>query len=199
MKIGIMGGTFDPIHTGHLVAAERAREEAGLDQVWFMPAHVPPHKDHAPLASGEDRLAMVRLAVAGNPHFAATDFELRLGGTSYTVDTMSILVRQYPEYRFFSIIGADMVMYLPSWHRIGELVKLISFIGLQRPGTELALDTLPPDIRGSVTIADMPLLDISSTDLRRRLADGRSVRYLIPDPVRAYMEEKGLYASHAKS
>ncbi|GIP39552.1 putative nicotinate-nucleotide adenylyltransferase [Paenibacillus sp. J31TS4] len=195
MKIGIMGGTFDPIHCGHLVAAERAREEAGLDQVWFLPAHVPPHKDHAPWASGEHRLAMVRLAVEGNPRFLASDYELRLGGTSYTIDTMARLRGDYPDHRFHLIIGADMVMYLPSWHRIEELTELVSFIGLQRPGYELDLERLPEKIRSSVTLVPMPLLEISSTELRQRLSSGRSARYLLPDPVLRYLEEKGLYAS----
>ncbi|MVO99496.1 nicotinate-nucleotide adenylyltransferase [Paenibacillus lutrae] len=193
MRIGIMGGTFDPIHTGHLVAGECARSACGLDEVWFMPANVPPHKPNAPKASAAQRWEMVCRAVADNPAFRPLDFELRKGGVSYSIDTIKLLQQQHPEHRFQYIIGADMVEYLPEWHKIEEIMGLIGFIGLQRPGYELDLDALPAYIRSGVSIAPMPLLDISSTDIRGRRKDGRSIRYLVPAPVHDYIEGNDLY------
>jgi nicotinate-nucleotide adenylyltransferase len=193
MKVGIMGGTFDPVHLGHLLAAERAAEAAGLDQVWFMPTSVPPHKPHPPRASAEQRLEMVRRATAGNPRFRATDYELVRGGTSYTYDTMQGLIGEHPEHDFSLIIGADMVLYLPHWHRIHELVRLVGFIGVARPGFTLSLDGLEPLIRERVAIAPMPLVDISSTGIRERRRAGLSVRYLVSEPVHEYLEVNRLY------
>jgi len=193
MKVGIMGGTFDPIHTGHLTAAEQAREAAGLDEIWFMPSNVPPHKERMPGASPAHRLGMVRLAIAENPRFRATDVELEKGGTSYTAETLELLKERWPEYEFSYIIGADMVMYLPKWHRIGDIVRDFRFIGLQRPGFPLDMAELPEEIREKVTIVPMPSLEISSTDIRLRRKEGRTVRYLVPEAVRLYMEGEGLY------
>jgi len=193
MRIGIMGGTFDPIHIGHLIAAECAREQAGLDEVWFMPTYVPPHKTDAPLASAEERLTMVRLAVDGNPSYRANDFELRKGGVSYTVDTMRQLKEEHPEYAFFFIVGGDMIDYLPKWHRIDELSQMIGFIGLARPGSVADVSRLPAGIAGAVRMAEMPLIEVSSTWIRGRIAAGRSIRYAVPEAVHAYIKEKRLY------
>jgi len=193
MKIGIMGGTFDPIHLGHLVAAERAGEAAGLDEVWFMPASAPPHKLHAPQASAEHRLEMVRRATDGNPSFRVSEYELVKGGTSYTVDTMAELTKLYPYTEFSYIIGADMVMYLPKWRRIGELAQLVRFIGVARPGFLLRPGELDPALQERIAIVPMPLMDISSTDIRERRREGRSVRYLVSDSVLDYMEVNRLY------
>ena len=195
MRIGIMGGTFDPVHLGHLLAAERAREEAGLEQVWFLPSHTPPHKTEAPKTTAEQRWEMVVRAIAGNDRFRAEDMELRRGGVSYTIDTVLELRRRYPDHRFSYIVGADMVRFLPQWHRIDEIVRHVSFIGLVRPGYELNLNVLPETIRSCVTIADMPPVDISSTQIRAWRSAGKSVRYLVPESVYAYMEEKRLYGS----
>ncbi|MDF2722971.1 MAG: nicotinate-nucleotide adenylyltransferase, partial [Paenibacillus sp.] len=150
MKVGIMGGTFDPIHQGHLLAAERAREEAGLDEVWFMPSNTPPHKPNAPKASVEQRLAMVEAAIADNRFFRAETIEIVRGGTSYTIDTIHQLKLLYPNIEFCYIIGADMVQYLPNWVRIDELARLVTFIGLGRPGYSSDTERLPASIRDSV-------------------------------------------------
>ncbi|MFE4568896.1 nicotinate-nucleotide adenylyltransferase [Paenibacillus chitinolyticus] len=195
MRIGIMGGTFDPVHTGHLVAGECARAACGLDEVWFMPVNVPPHKPNAPKASAEQRWEMVCRAVSDNPAFRPFDHELRKGGVSYSVDTIRELKARYPEHEFHYIIGADMVEYLPKWREIGEIMKMIGFIGLQRPGFELQPEALPAFIRPGVRLAPMPLLDISSTDIRTRRREGRSVRYLVTAPVHDYIEGMGLYES----
>lgn len=188
-----MGGTFDPIHLGHLIAGECAREGAGLDEVWFMPANIPPHKSNAPGASSRQRWEMVCLAVRDHPFFRPSDLEIARGGTSYSIDTVRMLKAQHPQVHFCYIIGADMVQYLPHWHRIDELARLISFVGLRRPGMDIRWGELSDEIKSRVTMVDMPLVDISSTGIRERRRSGRSVRYFVPDAVREYMEEARLY------
>lgn len=191
-KVGIMGGAFDPIHLGHLLAAEAAREQHGLDEVWFMPSHIPPHKHQAGV-SGEQRLAMVEAAIQSHPRFRPLDIELRRGGVSYTVDTIKELRGQHSDLELYFIIGADMVNYLPKWEGIEELTDMITFIGLQRPGSFLELDTLPPFIQEAVLLADMPLVDISSSLIRKRISGGHSVRYMVPETVYDYIVRSGLY------
>lgn len=197
MKVGIMGGTFDPIHIGHLIAAQHAYEQAGLDEVWFMPTNVPPHKEHAPKASAEQRLHMVKLAVESHPYFRPLDIELRKGGISYSIDTVKLLLQEHPGIHFSYIIGADMVQFLPKWYQIGELVQLISFIGLKRPGYILDLEDLPEQVQAAVTLAEMPLMELSSTRIRNRIANGQSIRYMVPDCVYEYIEENGIYGTQA--
>ncbi|MET3940655.1 nicotinate-nucleotide adenylyltransferase [Paenibacillus sp. PvP094] len=194
MKIGIMGGTFDPIHMGHLLAAEAARDSYALDEIWFMPSHVPPHKRGAG-ASGQQRLDMTEAAVQGVEQYEVLGIEMELGGVSYTIDTMKELWRRYPEHEFYFIIGADMVNYLPKWEQIEELAAKLTFIGVGRPGFQLHLDDLPEELQDSVLLAEMPLVDISSTAVRRRLAEGHSVRFMIPDAVHQYIVRSGLYGA----
>lgn len=194
-RIGIMGGAFDPIHLGHLLAAEAAREQHALEEVWFMPSHIPPHKHQAGV-SGEQRLAMVEAATQSHPVFKPLDIELRRGGVSYTVDTIKALRKQHPELELFFIIGADMVNYLPKWEGIEELTGMLTFIGLQRPGSFLELDAQPPFIQDAVLLADMPLVDISSSLIRKRIANGLSVRYMVPEAVYEYIVRSGLYGIH---
>jgi nicotinate-nucleotide adenylyltransferase len=193
MLVGIMGGTFDPIHTGHLIAGERARLGAGLDEVWFMPTNVPPHKNEAPKASAQQRWEMVCRATDSNPFFRAVDIEIEKGGISYTINTLELLQSRYPDNQFAYIIGADMVQYLPYWHRIEDIAARISFIGLKRPGYQLSLDKLPPHIAGRISIVEMPLIEISSTLIRRDRGRGDSIRYLVPETVYEYMEVNRLY------
>lgn len=194
-KIGIMGGAFDPIHLGHLLAAEAAREQYGLEEVWFMPSHTPPHKHEAGV-SAKERLTMVELATATNDDFKTLDIELKRGGISYTIDTITELKSMYPTFDFHFIIGADMVNYLPKWQGIHKLVEMLTFIGLQRPGSFLELDILPPYVQRAVKLADMPLVDISSSLIRRQIAVGQSVRYMVPETVYEYMIRGGLYGIH---
>lgn len=186
--VGIMGGTFDPIHCGHLLAAEQAREQACLDEIWFMPTHVPPHKKHYGLTPPGHRLKMVQLAVENHPFFHVIDVELQREGPSYTYDTMVRLASRYPHSRFSFIIGADMVNILPKWHRYEELARLTHFIGLARPGSDI-------DRRSGehVTFVEMPVWDISSTLIRKKAAEGKSIRYLVPDSVERYIKENRLY------
>jgi nicotinate-nucleotide adenylyltransferase len=193
MLVGIMGGTFDPIHTGHLIAAERARVGAGLDEVWLMPANVPPHKPNAPKATIQQRWEMVCLAAEGNSFFRPIDIEIGKGGVSYSIDTIELLCKEYPGTEFAYIIGADMVQYLPQWHRIDDIVRHIRFIGLARPGYELDTAHMPMNIRTRVTIVPMPLVEISSTAIREERKRKASVRYLVPEAVNGFMEVNRLY------
>lgn len=198
MKVGIMGGTFDPLHIGHMMAAEAARDTYSLDEVWFMPSHIPPHK-HEAGATGADRLAMVQSAVEGHEAFRILDWEIVRGGVSYTIETVRSLKAKYPGHEFYFIVGADMVEYLPKWHGIEELVDLLTFIGVGRPGTPLDLAALPGFIAEKVLLADMPLVDISSTILRSRAASGRSIRYMVPEQVYEYVQRSGLYGVQPRS
>jgi nicotinate-nucleotide adenylyltransferase len=195
MKIGIMGGTFDPIHLGHLIAAESAREAAGLDEVWFMTTNIPPHKQNLTMASADHRLAMVNLAVAEHPSFRAVDYEIKRGGISFSADTVQMLRGLYPNFSFYYIIGADMVEFLPKWVRIEEIIECVSFIGLERPGFQAELKQLPEKLADKVQLASMPLIEISSTAIRERKQQRQSVRYLVNEKVRIYLEENQLYES----
>lgn len=190
-----MGGAFDPIHIGHLLAAEAAREQHELDEVWFMPSHIPPHKHQAGL-TGEQRLEMVNVALEGHPTFRSLDLELSRGGISYTIDTIRQLKQLHPDHVFYFIIGADMVNYLPKWESIEQLVKMITFIGLRRPGSPLELTQLPLYIQDNVLLAQMPLIDISSSLIRERIEEGKSVRYMMPDKVYDYITRSGAYEVH---
>lgn len=198
MKVGIMGGTFDPLHIGHMMAAEAARDTYELQEIWFMPSHIPPHKNKAGV-SGADRLAMVQETVEKHKSFRTLDWEVSRGGVSYTIDTIRGLQEKYPHIDFYFIIGADMVQYLPKWQGIEELVQRLTFIGVGRPGTPLDLDALPPHIAEKVILADMPLVDISSTMLRERAAEGKSIRYMVPEAVFDYVQRSGLYGIQPRS
>ncbi|UYZ20839.1 nicotinate-nucleotide adenylyltransferase [Mesobacillus jeotgali] len=187
-KVGILGGTFNPPHTGHLVIANEVLHAYGLDEVWFMPNQLPPHKTVDEPISQSDRLAMLELAVAGNQQFKVEKAELDRSGPSYTYETMKILKDMYKEIDFYFIIGGDMVEYLPKWHKIDELVKMVKFVGVSRPSysTETSYDIL---------YAETPQMDISSSMIRERVKGGKSIRYLLPDSVRVYIEEHGLYGT----
>jgi len=195
MKVGIMGGTFDPVHIGHLIAAEFAREAAGLDEVWFIPVNVPPHKHNLPAASGAQRMQMLRLAIAEQPLFRVVEDELVRGGISFSVDTLAKLRHDHPHVQFQYIIGADMVMYLPKWHRIEEIILYAGFIGLQRPGFVVDMAQLPIAIRQKVNLVSLVQIDISSTEIRQRIRQKQSVRYLVSDQVLTYLKENHMYES----
>ncbi|MFD1429870.1 nicotinate-nucleotide adenylyltransferase [Lacticaseibacillus mingshuiensis] len=185
-QVGIFGGTFNPIHIGHLIMAEAAGTQLGLSQVLFLPDNQPPHVDKKEAIAARDRVAMVESAIKDNPLFGLELAEIRRGGVSYTVDTMRALTHLHPDIDYYFIIGADMVAYLPKWHAIDELAKLVTFVGVKRRG-------YAPQSPYPIVWVDAPLVDISSTQIRQRLACGLSIRYLVPDGVRHYIEEKGLY------
>ena len=186
MRLGLLGGSFNPIHHGHLVSAIRAAEAVKLDRVLFIPAAVSPLKHGDTLASPRDRWAMLRLALRGNRLFKASDLELRRGGVSYTVDTLRELKRR-TKASLVWILGADAARLLPRWKSIDEVRSLAAFIILPRPG-----DRVPPKMPKD-HIVEAPLLEISSSEIRERIRKGLSVRYLLPDSVERYLRKKGLY------
>jgi nicotinate-nucleotide adenylyltransferase len=196
-RIGVYGGTFDPIHIGHLAAAEDARAALGLDRVLIIPAARQPLKHAAQGAAPEHRLAMARLACADNPAFSVDPIEVERPPPSYTVDTLRTLGEGLgPAAELWLILGADAARDLPRWHRAADIPALARLAIVGRPGSPLHLPSLEaalPGLAGRYRLVDGPHLDISSTELRRRLAAGRPVRYQIPDAVRAYIESRRLY------
>lgn len=185
-KVGILGGTFNPPHLGHLLIAEQVAEQLGLDKVMFMPNANPPHVDAKSAIPAYHRAKMVQAAIAGNSSFELEPIEVQRGGRSYTFNTMLQLRLEHPDYDYYFIIGADEVNYLPTWYRIDDLLRLVTFVGVNRPGQKIETN-YPVEF---LTVSD---LDISSTDIRRRLRHGQSIRYLVPDLVAAYIFENGLY------
>jgi len=182
-----MGGTFDPIHLGHLRAAENAREGLGLDEVRFVPAQVPPHRA-APASSARDRYAMVALATALNPHFVADDLELRREGPSYTVDTLARLRDERPADAVVLIVGSDTFPELPTWKDHDRLLEMCTIAVVTRPEDGRAEGDPPPAGR-----VPGPGLAVSATDIRRRVKEGLSIRYLVPETVADYIAKRGLY------
>jgi nicotinate-nucleotide adenylyltransferase len=195
VKIGLFGGTFDPIHHGHLIMAEQAREAADLDEVWFIPAAQPPHKPGRMITAGEHRFRMVEQALTEVAGFSVSRIELDRSGPSYTADTVEWLVNRYPEREFFFILGGDMVLDLPRWYKIKEILHSVRMIGLIRPGHKWE-ETLPQWIKERlIPVKEGIQLTLSSTDVRERVRTGRSIRFLVPDAVRCYIEENRLYES----
>ena len=187
-KIGILGGTFDPPHIGHLIIANEVMHHEGLDEIWFMPNHEPPHKLKSGSVSNEDRLKMLKLAIKDREGFHVQTIELDRDGKSYTFDTMTILKEMYPDFDFHFIIGADMVEYLPKWYMIDELLKLVRFISVNRPN--YSSDTSYP-----VTYVAVPDINISSKLIRGRLLKGETISFLVKDEVERYIKENRLYES----
>lgn len=188
-RVGVFGGSFDPVHHGHLVIALAAIEAVPLDRVVFVPARRSPLKEAGPVASEADRLAMLERAIAGEARFAVSRVELERPAPSYTVDTLEALAG---EGRLFLILGADAARDLPRWHRPDRVRELATLVVARRPGTLAA----PPD---GVIALDTPLMDISARELRERAASGRSLRYLVPDAVWRYIEERGIYRGNAST
>lgn len=189
MKVGVMGGTFDPIHLGHLRAAETAREALDLERVLFVPAGRPPHRS-SPVAPGLDRYAMVALAVADHPGFVASDVELRRDGPSFTIDTLEALRAARSGSRFTLIVGSDSLSELPGWRQAEQILSLARVAVVERPGDA---SPCPPELRERVSRISGPALDVSATSIRARIAAGGSVRYLLPPGVAEYIEKRELY------
>lgn len=185
-KVGILGGTFNPPHIGHLLVANEVRHALDLDEVRLMPTAVPPHKTAPGDATAAQRLRMVELAVADMDGLVVSQFEVERGGISYTYDTMEQLTTLEPENDFYFIIGGDMIDLLPEWHRIEELVTLVHLVGVGRPGT-IGATNFP------IIHVDIPQIDLSSTLIRQRFVDKGSVQLLIPPTVEAFIRKEGLY------
>jgi len=193
VRIGLFGGTFDPVHLGHLRAAESAREALGLERVAFVPSAQPPHRPR-PLSPAEDRLAMCRLATAAHPGFETWDLELRRPGPSYTVDTVTALVAGRPGDEFVLIVGADTWPEMSSWRDPRRLFSLVEVAVTARPGTEAQELAAPfPGSRGVSRVVG-PVLGISATAIRERVRAGHSIRFLVPDAVADYIARRRLYS-----
>ena len=198
-KIGIMGGTFDPIHYGHLVTAEAAREKFCLDKVVFVPSGNPPHKKDKPISPGMDRANMTVLAIANNPYFEVSDIELKREGCTYTVDTLKGFIKTYDEdVQFYFITGADAVMEIFTWKDVSTILKLCRIVSAYRPGSDInkfksMVDELERVYRSNIHMIEVPALAISSTEIRRRVREGITIKYLLPEKVEDYILKKGLY------
>jgi nicotinate-nucleotide adenylyltransferase len=200
-KIGILGGSFDPVHIGHLIIAEGIADRLGLASVLFIPCHTPPHKNAANLSAGEHRRRMVELAVEGNPRFQACDVELSRGGISYSVDTVAELQAQHErETEFYFIVGADSITELATWRECKKLLTLCTVVTAVRPGWNLSSWQPHEGIYTPEEIAalkghimETPLIGVSSTEIRRRRQRGESIRYLVPADVEEYIVNNNLY------
>jgi nicotinate-nucleotide adenylyltransferase len=192
VKVGVLGGTFDPIHIGHLLLAEAAREELGLKKVLFVPAGHQWRKEQVDrdIAPAQHRLEMVKLAIAGNEAFEASAMEIEREGPSYTVETLEALRAEMPGAQFWFVVGADALADMPHWHEANRIFELAAVCVAGRPGEDEGGGTF----RDRVTRLEMPEIEISSTDIRERVRAGKSVRYMVPDAVGRYIEEQGLYA-----
>ncbi len=192
MAIGFMGGTFDPIHIAHLIIAEEVADRLGLARVVFIPAARPPHKCEREYSRFEDRMAMVTLAVEDNPRLAVSDIERRREGPSYTIETVRELKDEFEDAEeLYFIIGADSLTQLLTWKDPEALLSECTFVVAPRPGVEIA--DADPRIRDRTLVLDMPSFEIASSDIRERVRLGRTIRYLVPPRVLAYIEEENLY------
>lgn len=197
MRLGIYGGTFDPVHYAHLLAAEQCREQCRLDEIWFVPAAVPPHKTGHSISSGDARAEMLEIAIAGQAHFRVDRRELDRDGLSYTVDTLSEIQAEDPTRELFLLLGADSVADFGTWRAPQQILELARLMAVNRGRGEPDLAELRQqlgiDINERVVSVDMPGVDLSATDIRERVRSGRSIRFMTPRGVEAYIAQHGLY------
>ena len=198
MRLGVLGGTFDPVHLGHQIIAEEARVNLSLDKVIFVPAGRPWFKEGVEITPSADRLAMLNIAVCSNPSFEIDVLEVERPGPTYTADTMNELrSRVGEEAELYFIVGLDALAELPSWKDPDRLADLCCFAGMKRPGYTdfdiLGLEREIPGVSGKIHLVDNLLVDISSSDIRRRVREGLPISYLVPEEVEEYIKEKGLY------
>lgn len=202
MRLGVFGGTFDPVHYGHLLLAECCREQCRLDEVWFLPAAVPPHKQDRQLTPAAQRIEMLALAIAGHEAFAVGRYEADRGGVNYTVETLAHFRRENPQRELFFLLGADMLHDLPDWREPGRVCQLATPVVVRRSGTEAVnFDGLSRVVSPEAIDlihrhqVEMPEIGTSSTEIRRRVGAGLSIRYRTPRAVEKYIETHGLYAA----
>jgi len=204
-SLGLMGGTFDPIHLAHLVTAESVFEQFGLDKVIFIPTGIPPHKRHYPVTPAHHRYEMVRRAADGNPRFEVSRVEVDREGLSFTVDTLVDMTSKLPPgTNLYFITGTDAILGIETWREPERLMAMCPIIAVQRPGLhpDLAregLERLEARYNCRILRADVPAVDISSSDIRRRVGEMRTIRYLVPDAVEAYIRHHGIYRLSSRS
>lgn len=199
-RIGVFGGTFDPVHIGHLIIAAELHHALDLDRLLFVPTGQPPHKADQPVSPNADRLAMLQLAIAGNPAFEISTLDLDRAGPSYTADLLAMLSDQHPGARFVFLMGEDSLRDLPTWHKPEAMLALAELGVAIRPDVDTdlaALYEVLPAARGRITIVPTTLIDISSSELRRRIREGRPVRYQLPESVASYIMSNQLYRARS--
>lgn len=187
MKIGILGGTFNPIHIGHLILADEVREKLGLDKVIFVPTYIPPHKQNSEVAAADERLRMVKAAIKGNKFFKTSDIEIKRKGPSYTVDTVKALNKKFPGEELYFIAGSDLLKYLDEWKDFQELLGLMKFVVATRPG--YPLEKIPAYVQR----VSIRAVDVSAFEIRECIKESKSFRYLVPEAVFEYINKKKLY------
>ncbi len=190
-NLGILGGTFDPPHLAHLIAGEMAVEAFALDKLFFIPANIPPHKTGENISSAEQRFSMLEIATRGNNKFETSSIELKRAGPSYTIDTLRQIQQQFSPEKIFLFLGLDQLAVFNNWHKSEEIFETAHVVAMMRPTH--SFDEIDPSLRKRVKLLSIPLLDVSSTDIRARVRDGKSIRYLVPDGVRVYIAEHRLY------
>lgn len=188
MKIGILGGTFNPIHIGHLILAEEVREKLRLDKIIFVPTNLAPHKDNSDIASAQDRYSMIKLAIKTNRYFTVSDIEIKRNGLSYTIDTIKEFKKIYLKEELYFITGSDLLKYLDDWKDLSEIIKIVKFIVATRPG--YPLEKIPSYIS---TVA-IRAVDVSAFEIRKAINENKSFRYLVPETVYKYIIKNKLYA-----
>lgn len=197
--IGIMGGTFDPIHYGHLVTAEAVRSEFRLDKVFFVPSGNPPHKDPEQVSHSHHRHLMTFLSVTTNLYFEVSQIEINRPGKSYAYDTLKLFRKDYPDHEIYFITGADAIKEILTWHRVEEVLDLCYFVAATRPGYDLEdlkkeeLKVLPEEYLKRIMIIEVPAMAISSTDIKKRVREGKPIKYLLPEAVEHYIYKNKLY------
>lgn len=189
-KVGLLGGSFNPPHIGHMLFAQEALCTYELDEIWFIPVNVPPHKGDEEFISNKDRLDLVEACISDWDDFSVCTIELERDGPSYTIETVMELREKFPHVTFYFLIGGDMIDYLPKWERIDELIQLVTFIGVRRPGSKGT-----SIYSKQVELLDMVQVDISSTLIRDRLKKGMPITYMVPHEVEMIIKERGLYGS----
>ena len=201
MRIGIFGGTFDPVHMGHLILAEQCRDQAKLDEVWFLPSYIPPHKAGVGVTRFEQRCDMLELAVAGHPAFRIDRIEKELPEPSFTARTLAELHARHPGNELFLLMGSDCLPDLPGWYEPRQVIELAGLVVVPRPGVmlwtaERLAKALGVDVSAvRLRFVACPMIEIASRELRRAIADGMSVRYMVPRAVEEYVRERKLYAA----
>jgi nicotinate-nucleotide adenylyltransferase len=193
-RLGVMGGTFDPIHHGHLLTAEEAAVQFGLDEVVFVPTGQPWMKEAGDVTAAEHRYLMTVIATASNPRFSVSRTDIDRVGPTYTVDTLRALREASPDAELFFVTGADAMLEIFQWKDPAEILSLAHLIAATRPGYDLAhFEAEAPTAHPNVSVMNIPALAISSTDIRQRVREGRPIRYLVPEGVKSYVEKAGLY------
>ncbi|HUI11758.1 MAG TPA: nicotinate-nucleotide adenylyltransferase [Bacteroidota bacterium] len=191
MKLGIFGGTFDPVHHGHLIVAEAVRESVGLDRIMFVPTLISPHKQDVPATPAGQRLEMLREAVKPNPFFEVLDIEIERGGVSYTVDTIRALEETHTHDEFYLLIGADNLLDFGAWREPSEILRRVVLVVMGRPGFPAA--AREPQLPERTIRCRVPAIDISGTDIRRRVKEGLPISYLVPPAVARFIGRHRLY------